>query len=104
MPSLQVMPGAGLDGQLLVVGTVRVALRQPHDRLVGEGAVEGERLINDVAAELRIGADDVWTPKIVLGVFALGAAANRHKGPVAGNVLDFASRDRLRDGQQARRQ
>ena len=65
---LPVAPGdarAGLDRQLLEVGTVLVALRQPHDRLVGEGAVEGERLIDDVAAELRIGADDIWTPKIV---------------------------------------
>ena len=104
---LAVAPGdarTGLDGQLLVVGTVLIALCEPHDRLVGEGAVEGERLVDDVAAELRIGADDIRTPEVVLGVLALGAAAHGDERAVARHVLDLACRDRFRDAEQSRRQ
>ena len=89
-------PGAGLDGKFLVVVAVRVALRQPKGLLVGKGAIERERLVDDVAAELRVRADHVGAPELVLGMLSLAAAADGHQGPIARHVLDFAGRYRGR--------
>src|SRR5581483_4376770 len=63
-----------LDGQLLEVRAVLVALRQPEPLLVGEGAVVGDRLVVHVRAVLVVGADRVRVPELVVDVLALDAA------------------------------
>ena len=82
--------GAGLDGQLGVVGVVLVALGQPGDRLVGEGAVEGERLVEETEAVLVVGADGVAVPELVVDVGRLRVLAPaQDQRPVAGNLRDL---------------
>ena len=95
--------GARLDGEFRVVVVVAVALRQPEDFLVGEGAVERQRLVDDVAAELRVRADDIRAPELMLGVLAIGAAADRHERPVARYILDLAGRNGGRDVEETGR-
>ena len=87
-------PGAGLDRKLLVVGAVRVALRQPQSLLVGKGAIERERFVDDIPAELWVRADHVGAPELVLGMLSLAAAADGHQGPITRHVLDLAGRYR----------
>src|SRR5204862_4979036 len=86
-----VAPGdarAQLDRQRLVVGAVLVALGEPGVLLVGKGAVEGERLVDQHRAALVVRADRVRVPDLVLGELALlhRAARDVGEGPIARNV------------------
>ena len=82
--------GTGLDRQPLEIGRELIALGEPHLGLVGEGAVIGERLIDQVRAVLVVGADRVRVPQLVVRVFALNAAVQVHQRPVARDGLETA--------------
>ena len=98
VPSRPGDAGARLDGELLEVRRVLVAFRQPHIGLVGERAVVGERLVDDVRAVLVVGADRVWVPQLEIHPAALAPAPHQAHRPVA------RRRGRLRGRQADRRQ
>ena len=80
--------GADLDDQLGEIIVVLVALGQPHDLFVGEGAVEGQRLIQEADGKLVVGHGHEGIPLVPLHELALLAAADCNEGLLAGNILD----------------
>ena len=76
------MPGRVLIVSCLKSGREAVAFRQPHVGLVGEGAVVGQRLVDQVRAVLVVGADAVGVPQVEIDPAAVAAA-----GPDQGHGL-----------------
>src|SRR5712691_8917553 len=83
---------AGLDGQLLEVGSVGVALRQPEVLFVSEGAVIGQGFVENTWSTLVIGPYGVRIPQLVVDPAALSARPHQGQRPVSGDILGFCHR------------
>jgi hypothetical protein len=95
--------GPGLDRKLPEIRREREGFRQPHIRLVGERAVIGQRLIDQIGSILVVGTDAVGIPQIEIHPASVAAAGpDQRHGLVPRHLGRLRHRNAARPWRQRR--